>query len=93
MVRPYKLGIPEGKRREKIKESKAMNDMTLNDMLQWISIIVILIIVIVTIVIKTIRFHRSIKKGENIDCGCGGCTACPKYKEKQKRKGCDNNDK
>ena len=88
MVRPYKLGIPEGKRREKIKESKAMNDMTLNDMLQWISIIVI-----VTIVIKTIRFHRSIKKGENIDCGCGGCTACPKYKEKQKRKGCDNKDK
>ena len=67
-----------------------MNDMTLNDILQWISIIVILIIVIVTIVRKTIRFHKSIKDGGNIDCGCGGCTACPKYKEKHK--GCDKMD-
>lgn len=66
-----------------------MNSLTLNDALQWGSIIVILAIAVFTIVRKTVRFRRKLKSGENAGCGCGTCDGCPKLSLKNRGTQCD----
>ena len=70
-----------------------MNSLTLNDALQWGSIIVILAIAVFTIVRKTVRFRRKLKSGENAGCGCGTCDGCPKLSLKNRGTECNGNGK
>jgi cobalamin biosynthesis protein CobD/CbiB len=66
-----------------------LNELQLNDIVQWIAVAIILIVVVLTIVRKTLRFQRQLKKHNSPSCNCGcsschvssNCAVTPKHKQ------------